>query len=286
MFFVDSHSHLVFSRFSEVFRKAAEGGSDGEYGVEAVIKRAANANVKYMLAIGTELSDLSELQAIVDKYPQIFRTVGIHPLEAKKHRQSYDNEEILRVMKDNCVHPKTVGIGEIGLDYHYEIESKKQQDEIFNMQLELAQECNLPVVIHSRESSDDVIAVLKNYPRLKGVIHCFSGEKHFAQEALNLGFYISISGVVTYKKAAELRDSIKYIPRNRLLIETDCPFLAPVPFRGKLNEPAFLVRVAEEIAELLEISVEEVATFSSSNFFELFHKVSDFLQSNNDCQND
>jgi TatD DNase family protein len=231
-----------------------------------------------MLAVGTELSDVSELQSITEKYPNVFRTVGIHPLEAKNHCQSYSREEISRVIRDNCAHPKTAGIGEIGLDYHYEKESKKQQDELFNLQLELAEECGLPVSIHSREASDDTIDVLKNHPEVTGVIHCFSGEKRFAEEALDLGFYISISGVVTYKKAAELQDSLKYIPLDRLLIETDCPFLAPVPFRGKPNEPAFVIYAAEKISDLLNLPLEEVADLSSQNFFRLFKKAADFCE--------
>jgi TatD DNase family protein len=261
----------MFSRFSNVF----EGLSDDlevQYNVDAIIKRSEEANVKYMLAIGTELSDVSELKSIVDKYANIFRTVGIHPLEAKKHCQLYNREEISYIIKDNCKHNKTVGIGEIGLDYHYEKESKTQQNELFELQLELARNCNLPISVHSREASDDTIAVLKNHSAVKGVFHCFSGDEHFAKQALDLGFYISISGVITYKKATELQNSLRYIPLDRLMIETDCPFLAPTPVRGKLNEPAFVIYVAEKISELLNISVEKIADVSSQNFFNLFKK--------------
>jgi TatD DNase family protein len=174
MFFVDSHCHLAFSHFKEAFDSKLD---DDQYAVDAIITRAVEANVKYMLAIGTELTDVEKLQAICEKYPNVFRTVGIHPLEARKHCELYRRDEIASVIRKNCAYPKTVGIGEIGLDYHYEKESEKQQKELFNLQLELAQECNLPVSIHSRDASDDVVAILKDHPSSKGVIHCFSGEK-------------------------------------------------------------------------------------------------------------
>jgi TatD DNase family protein len=272
MFFVDSHCHPVFSRFRDTLK--FENDFADKCSVEALVKRAADANVKYMLAIGTELTDVSELQEITEKYPAVFRTVGVHPLEAAKHCERYSLDEMSAILKHNSRHEKTVGIGEIGLDYHYEKESKKQQDMLFNLQLESAKETDLPVSVHSREAADDIIATLKNHPGAAGVIHCFSGEKYFAEKALDLGFYISISGVVTYKKATELQDTLKYIPRDRLLIETDSPFLAPVPFRGKINEPAFVAVVAQKIAELLDVSVAEVADFSSKNFLRLFSKCS------------
>jgi TatD DNase family protein len=268
MHFVDSHSHLIFSKFED----SVGDNFENKYSVDAIVSRAVEANVKYMLAIGTELSDVDELRAIAEKYPNVFRTVGVHPLEARKHCEIYGRDEIARVIRDNCSHSKSIAIGEIGLDYHYEKESEKQQKDLFNLQLELAGELDLPVSIHSRDASDDVVAIVKDHPKIRGVIHCFSGEKSFAEKALDLGLYISISGVVTYKKATELQDSIKYIPLDQLLIETDCPYLAPVPHRGKPNEPAFVVRVAEKISELLNAPLEEIATFSSRNFFNLFSR--------------
>jgi TatD DNase family protein len=271
MFFVDSHCHLTFSRFKSAFKNSVDDFAD-RYSVDAIIKRAHCENVKYMLAVGTELGDVEELRAITVRYPGVFRTVGIHPLEAAAHCKCHNLGEISNILEDNCKDSKTVGIGEIGFDYHYEKESKKYQDELFNLQLDIAKKCDLPVCIHSRDASEDVVAVLKNYAGVKGIIHCFSGEKSFAASALDLGFYISISGVVTYKNATALRDSLQYIPLDRLLIETDCPFLAPTPHRGKLNEPAFVTLVAEEISRQLRITVEEIATISSQNFFNLFTK--------------
>jgi TatD DNase family protein len=284
-FLVDSHCHLLFSHFKSVLpRGDASSDFDEKYAVDAVIKRAVDANVKYMLLIGTELSDVSELRDISDKYDNVFRTVGIHPLEAAKHHQLYSFDEISGAIRDNCKHVKSVGIGEIGLDYHYERESKNQQKEIFNLQLGLAKECDLPVSIHSREASDDVADILKDHPSVKGVIHCFSGEKRFAEKVLDMGFYISISGTITYKNAIELRNSLKYIPLDRLLIETDSPFLTPDSFpetpglfRKKVNEPAFVAHVAKGISERLDVPLQEVMYHSSKNFFELFSKAAAYI---------
>ena len=274
MLFVDSHCHLTVPRFVE---RKDENEDEEEffrkYAVDAIIERANAVGVKYMLAIGTELSDVEEIREIADTHKHVFRSVGIHPQEAAKHLQLYKREEIARIIKEHCALPKTVAIGEIGLDYHFERETEPQQKDLFHFQLDLAKECNLPVSIHSRDATNDTIAVLSDHRNVCGVIHCFSGEKEFARKALDLGFYISISGVVTFKKADELRESIKFIPTDRLLIETDSPFLAPAPFRGKINEPAFVGYVAEKIAEVRETTVERIAQETSDNFFRLFSKI-------------
>jgi TatD DNase family protein len=241
-----------------------------KYDVASLINRASAANVQYLLAIGTELSDVEELQSIVDQFENVFKTVGIHPLDAKSHKTIFNNNEISRIINECCVLSKTVAIGEIGLDYHYEKESEKQQKELFNLQLELARKNNLPVVIHSREAYQDVIDILKDHCGVTGVIHCFSGEKDFAIKALDLGFYISISGAITFKNAIELQETVKLIPLEKMLIETDSPFLAPAPFRGKPNEPAFIPYIAQKISELIEKPIEIIAKHTSKNFFELF----------------
>ncbi|MDR1235863.1 MAG: TatD family hydrolase [Holosporaceae bacterium] len=271
MFFVDSHFHPVYSRFKDLFKTKDD--FESVYGVDAIVKRATDANVGCMLAIGVELNDIPELQAVTEAHPQVFRTVAVHALEAAKHCEQYTTDEISEILENACSHAKTVGVGEIGLDYHYEKESRKQQDLLFNLQLNLAREQNLPVVIHSREAIDDTVAILKNHSGVRGVIHCFSGEKHFAEKVLDLGFFISITGAVTFKKNTELQETVKYVPRDRLLIETDSPFLAPIPFRGNWNEPSFVVYVARKIAELLNVSEEEVARFSTENFLQLFSKI-------------
>jgi TatD DNase family protein len=232
-----------------------------------------------MLAIGTELTDIEELRAVTTEYHGVFRTVGVHPLEALAHYERYSDGEISGIIENSCADVKTIGIGEIGFDYHYEKGSQKQQDKLFNLQLDLAKKHNLPVVIHSREASEDIVDVLKNYAGVTGVIHCFSGEKYFAKRCLDLGFYLSISGIITYKNSIELQDTLRYIPLDRLLIETDSPFLAPAPVRGKLNEPAFVIHIADKISQLLQISLEEVASSSFKNFLNLFSKAKDFLDS-------
>ncbi|MDR2067784.1 MAG: TatD family hydrolase [Holosporaceae bacterium] len=266
MFFVDSHCHLLFSKF----RSASEKLDEEEYGVTALVDRAAAAGVKYLLAVGTQLSDVDDLRSIVDANENVFRTVGIHPLEAAKHHASHSLEEISRVILREAKLPKTIGIGEIGLDYHYEMESEKQQKQLFHLQMDLAEQCSLPVVIHSRDAYPDVVAILREHPRVTGVIHCFSGEEDFARNALDFGFCISISGVVTYKNATELQETLKIIPLDRMLLETDAPFLAPVPHRGRINEPAFIPHVASKISELLGIPTESLAIQTSENFFRLF----------------
>jgi TatD DNase family protein len=277
MFFIDSHCHLTFSRFRAVFDETKWRKNGGEsykvhYSVHNLMQRAIDAGVEYVLVIGTELSDVEELQSVADGSDHIFRTVGIHPLEAKKHRELYSNDDIIRIMKSQCAMAKTVGIGEIGLDYYYEKASEAQQKELFHLQLELAQELDLPVSIHSRDAYRDVVDILQDHAGLMGVIHCFSGEMDFATAALDLGFFISVSGIITYKKADELRETIKYVPLDRILLETDAPFLAPVPFRGEINEPSFIPHVAKTIAEVLEKPLETIADNTSNNFFKLFSK--------------
>lgn len=273
MFFVDSHCHLMVSRFvAKKDEKQTEGEFKQQYSVDAIIDRAHAAGVEYMLAIGTELCDIDEIRKIADSYENIFRTVGIHPQEAQKHCKEYSNSEISAIIDAQCALPKTVAIGEIGLDYHFERESERQQKDLFHLQLEIAEKRELPVVIHSRDAADDTIAILQEHPKVCGVIHCFSGDENFAHKSLDLGYFISMSGIITFKNATELREVLKIVPLNRLLIETDAPFLAPVPHRGKINEPAFVVHVAETVARELQIDVAQVAETTSTNFFKLFEK--------------
>lgn len=269
--YVDSHCHLTFKRILENNKNPNEPQCDS---VEAVIKRANDAGVKYILTIGTELSDVDETRAIVENHKNIFRTVGIHALEVSKHYQEYSFDDISRIILENCDaqnSSRAVGIGEIGLDYYYSKDNIKEQQELFELQLNLAKQCGLPVCIHSRDAEEDTVDILKNHPDVKGIIHCFTGSREFAFKALDLGFYISVSGVITFKKSEKLQETIKSLPIDRLLIETDAPFLAPTPFRGSVNEPAFVVYTAQKLAELLEISVESVAEKTCKNFFDIFH---------------
>lgn len=273
MFLIDSHCHLNVPKFAtKKDEKESEKEFLEKYSVDAIIQRAHEAGVKYMLAIGTELTDVEEIRNTADSHERIFRSVGIHPQEAQKHCSNYTHDEIAKIIKEHSALPKTVAIGEIGLDYHFERESEPQQKELFHLQMDLAKECGLPVVIHSRDAANDTVDVLSEHAGARGVIHCFSGELDFAKKSLNLGFYISVSGVVTFKNANELRESIKFVPLDRLLIETDSPFLAPAPFRGKINEPAFVAYVAKMVAEVKGVDVETIAEATSNNFFRLFDK--------------
>lgn len=260
--FIDSHCHLDMQRYD-----VASAGS-----VDEIIQRAKNADVQYMLNIGTKLDDVEQLQQLSERYSYIFRTVGIHPLEARDHCAKYSEHDITRIISDHAPQQVTVGIGEIGLDYHYDKEGISEQQQLFHLQLDLAEQFHLPVSIHSRDAFEDTVAILRAHPQVTGVMHCFSGDKDFARQVLDLGYYVSFSGVITYKKATDIQEAAQYVPLDRILIETDSPFLAPVPHRGKANEPAFVTFVAQKIAELTEQPLEVIANHSSENFFSLFPK--------------
>ncbi len=268
--FIDSHCHLSFKKFLQSNKDV----NDDRYDIKNIIQRASIANVSHILSIGTRLDDVDETREIVSTYKNVWRTVGIHALEVDFHYENYSLDEISKIILQNCdkkdVH-HAIGIGEIGLDYYYGKENIDKQKELFDLQLHLAKKCDLPVCVHSRNAEEDTIKMLKKHPDVKGVIHCFSGSKEFAYKALDLGFYISISGIVTFPKAQSLQEVVKDIPIDNLLIETDAPFLAPVPKRGKTNEPAFMIHTAEKISELLEISIDIVAEKTRKNFIDLFN---------------
>lgn len=260
---VDSHCHLNFPDFKE--------------DLDQVIARAKLAGVGGMLTINTKLNEAKELQEISDRFKNVFCTVGIHPSEAKDHTD--DIQEIEAQIKQLCSHQKVVGLGETGLDYYYGGESREIQIESFKTHLRLSQELDLPVIIHTRDADDDTIScieeVQKEKPHLKirGVFHCFTGSQNLADKALKLGFYISMSGILTFKNAQSLQEVARSIPLNRLLVETDAPFLAPQPHRGKRNEPAFTRHTAEFLAQIKDISLETVIQQTTENFFSLFNKV-------------
>lgn len=271
MSFVDSHCHLNMGRFKKYFvEKVSANEFDEKYTTTAVVERAVAAGVKYQLTIGVTLSSSDETAPIVDQFPYVFRTVGIHPQEVSRHLEKMSGSEIADTLRKQCSYPKTVGIGEIGLDYSKGKSDEAKQKRLFHLQLEIAEEKHLPVSIHSRDAQVDTIEVLRAHPNVTGVLHCFSGEEFFADSVLNLGYSIAVGGTVTYKKSDELRDCLKIIPLDRLLLETDAPFLAPVPMRGKVNESAFMIHTAKKVAEVLDISIEELAQATSDNFFRLF----------------
>lgn len=252
---VDSHCHLNYEDFKD--------------DQDAVIKRAFDAGISTLLTINTRLSEAKELQAITDKYPNIYCTVGVHPHDA----QDYDTPDLVDQLIKLSQHSKVVGLGETGLDFHYDNSPRDAQKRAFIAHLDAAKQLDLPVVIHTREADDVTIECLKAYKgQVRGVLHCFSGAMELAEQGLELGMMISFSGIITFKKAEELREVVKKIPMNKILVETDAPFLAPLPHRGKRNEPAFTKFTAEKVAELKGITLDEVAKITTANFFTLFNK--------------
>lgn len=258
MFFVDSHCHLNFPDYQSEQDK--------------IIEQAENAGIGRFLTVGTKLEERPDLIALTRRNPHIFASIGIHPeYAAEQGGKTLSPQDICAAAND----PKIVAIGEAGLDYHYGAkETHEAQKTLFRIQLKAAKQSGLPIIIHSREAEDDTIALLQEEagPGLRGVLHCFSSREKLAQAGLELGFYISASGIITFKSAEELRCIFKSIPMDRLLIETDAPFLAPVPFRGHRNEPAFMIKTAEVLAELKEVSLDQLRHQTTENFFTLFSK--------------
>lgn len=256
---VDSHCHLDYPDF------AAEG-------LPEIVNRARAAGVGHFLTICTHISEFDKIIGVARQFPFIHCTVGTHPHHAAEPSEmNVTREEIVALTRD----PKVVGIGETGLDYHYNHSPAEEQQKTFATHVEAALETDLPLIIHTREADDDTIRLLHDVGRKKarGVMHCFSGGMELAQRSLDLGFYISFSGIITFKKAEEIRQAVKYAPIDRILVETDAPYLAPVPHRGKRNEPAFVAHTAQMVAELKGISVNEVADKTTENFFKLFNKI-------------
>jgi TatD DNase family protein len=254
---IDSHAHLDDARY------------DGDR--EAVIARAQQAGVETFITIGCDLATSKAAIDLAGRYPFVYATIGVHPHEVKHIGDDW-YDELRRLAK----HPKVVAYGEIGLDYHYNYSPPKLQRDRFREQIGMARELGLPIVVHTREAQEDTIAILKEERAQKvgGVFHCFSGDAWLAKDALDLGFFLSFSGVITFQNATMLRDIVKTVPMDRLLIETDCPYLTPVPHRGKRNEPAYVRHVAEKIAEVkggtAPVTVEEIGHITSQNARHLF----------------
>ncbi len=256
MSLVDNHCHLDFDVFSD--------------DVDGTIERARGAGVETILTIGTVLARFSGVRAIAEAHDNVFCTVGVHPHEADAHEGVSAAD--LKALAD---HPKVVGIGETGLDYHYEHSDRGHQKACFAVHLEAARETGLPVVVHARNADEDTAAILKDACAgggLTGVMHCFTASYALAETAIELGFYVSFSGILTFKNAEDLRETARALPLDRLLVETDAPYLTPVPHRGRSNEPAFVAHTAACLAELRGIEAEALAAATSANFFRLFAK--------------
>jgi len=255
--YIDSHAHIE--------------GREFDADREAVIRRALDAGVEIIVCVGDgEIAADSHAAAfrLADQYPFIYTTVGVHPHEARLL-----DGEMYAKLADLSQHPKVIAWGEIGLDYHYDNSPREVQRDAFKKQLRMARERRLPVVIHTREAEADTLGLLDREWKdsgLGGVVHCFTGTRAFAEAAIERGFLISFSGVVTFKKAEDLRDTARNLPLDRILIETDSPFLAPIPHRGKRNEPAYVVETAGCIGGLRGVAREEVGLVTSVNFKRLF----------------
>jgi len=235
----------------------------------AIIARARSAGVATMLTIGTRLDEFPGVRAIAEAHDEVWCSVGAHPHEAKDHAELVPEELIALT-----AHAKVVGIGETGLDFHYDLSPRDVQEQVFRTHIAAARATGLPLVIHAREADREVARILDEERPPPGVMHCFSSGRALAEAALALGFYISISGIVTFRNAEDLRAIVRDVPLERLLVETDAPYLAPVPYRGKRNEPAFVAATAAAVADLKGLEPEALATATSANFFRLFAKAS------------
>ena len=254
---VDSHCHLDFPDFARDF---------GD-----VLVRARNAGVGVMVTIGTKLSRFAEVRAIAESDPAIWCSVGVHPHEAEKEGVG-DPAPLLEAAR----HPKVVGIGETGLDYYYKHSAPEAQARSFRAHIRAARESGLPLIVHARDADLDTIRIMGDEHRagaFPGVIHCFTASHELAEHAVALGLYISFSGILTFKNARYIQETAKALPLDRILVETDAPYLAPMPNRGKRNEPAFVAHTAAFLAKLRGETPERIAAATSENFFRLFKKV-------------
>ena len=221
------------------------------------------------LNICTKLDEIESVHSVTLE-PDVFCTVGIHPHEASTTLQATRSLE--HILEARLQTKKTIGLGETGLDYYYHHSEKADQEESFRIHCALAARHDVPLIIHTRDADEDTIRILDDYPDVQGVFHCFSGSEWLAEQALSRGFYLSLSGILTFKKAESLRHIAKQAPLEKLLIETDSPYLAPIPHRGRRNEPAFVIETAKMLAQIKEKSLEEIAESSTANFFKLFSK--------------
>lgn len=252
--YIDTHAHLTFPEF--------------DIDINEVIERARNAKLEAIINIALDDEAVRKSIKLAEENPDfIFNAIGTHPHEASEWKEdSYEKHRSIAQKH------KIVAIGETGLDYHYKLSPVEQQQAVFRQHLQLAQELDIPAVIHSREASQDTIQILRqeNKGELKGVLHCFGGDMELAEAALQMGLYISFTGNITFPKAEKIRQAARMLPIEKILIETDCPFLAPQIYRGKRNEPSFVVEIAKKIAELKNLQPEDVSVTSTDNARRLF----------------
>jgi len=253
---IDSHCHLDFPDYA--------------HDLDAVLVRAKQAGISHMLTICTQIKKAPQVIGIAEQYPNIYCSIGVHPHDVATEPK-VTNEELVNLAK----HHRVVGLGETGLDFYYDNSPRDCQEGSFRTHIKAGRATQLPVIIHTRDADDTTARILDEEMKegaFKGVIHCFTGSEVLARGALDLGLYISFSGILTFKNAHELRNVAKFVPLDRLLVETDAPYLAPMPTRGKRNEPAFVVHTAAQLATIKNITPERLAEVTTDNFFRLFNK--------------
>ncbi|HJE19383.1 TatD family hydrolase [Aliicoccus persicus] len=251
---IDTHVHLNADHYDE--------------DLDEVIERAREAGVTHFVVIGFDNKTIDRTMTLIDKYDDVYGVIGWHPVDAI----DCTDEDLARI-EELSQHPKIVGIGETGLDYHWDKSPKDVQKEIFIKQIEMAKRVNLPIVIHNRDATGDVVDILEEHgaEEIGGIMHAFSGSPEIADRVLKMNFMISLGGPVTFKNAKQPKEVAMHVPLDKLLVETDAPFLTPHPYRGKRNEPAYVKLVAEQIAELREVSYEEVAKATSENAKKIYN---------------
>lgn len=255
---IDSHCHLTYEPMSKA--------------LDETINRANRDGVRYMLTISTEDKSFDKILKIVQDHKSVYGTYGIHPHEAKSH-QHIKSDDIISKVNQNT---KIIGIGETGLDFYYNHSEKKDQINSFEEHILAAQEKNLPLIVHTRSAEKETLEILERHLKNKNtkiLIHCFTGTREFAFKLLDLGAYISASGVVTFNKSKDLANTFKNIPNDKILVETDAPYLAPVPLRGKPNEPSYIIHTVKFLSKIKNLSFDEFSKITTNNFFNLFGKL-------------
>ena len=249
---IDTHVHLNANQFKD--------------NVDEVIKRALNNDVKKMIVVGFDFKTNLKAIELAEKYEFIYATVGFHPTDAIKF-----NLNDLKLLEKQLQHPKVVGVGECGLDFYWDKENIEKQIEVFRWQIDLSIKYDLPLIIHMRDASEATYNVLSDYSNIKGIMHCYSGSAEMVPLFISLGLHISLGGPVTFKNGRVPKEVAKVVPLDKLLVETDAPYLSPHPFRGKTNEPARVKLVAEEIARQKEVSYKKIAEVTTKNAIQLFN---------------
>lgn len=257
--YIDTHCHLDYLQKNNDLKD--------------IVQTAWDANVRLLHTISTRLDESSMIKGIADQFDHVYCSIGVHPNESSEVThlsQSQITDALLAEVTD-----KVISFGETGLDYYYEHSDRATQHKSFLAHIDAARQANLPLVIHSRDADEDTVKHLQSDAAhgTKGIIHCFTGSPEMAKACLDLGYYISISGIVTFKTATQLQDIVRWLPLDRILIETDSPYLAPMPYRGKPNQPAYVVHVAEKVAELKDLPLNDVIAQTTQNFYDLCPKV-------------